>query len=43
MATKATASVTLAWSAGILATTRYYQLAAPTAPTAPAEGEVWPE
>lgn len=33
MATKATASVTLAWSAGIVATTRYYQLAAPTAAT----------
>lgn len=33
MATKATASVTLAWSAGILATVRYYQLAAPTAAT----------
>ena len=33
MATRATASVTLAWSAGIVATTRYYQLAAPTAAT----------
>lgn len=33
MATRATASVTLAWSAGIVATVRYYQLAAPTAAT----------
>ena len=33
MATKATASVTLAWSAGIVATFRYYQLTAPTAAT----------
>lgn len=33
MSVKASASVTLAWSAGILATIRYYQLAAPTAAT----------
>ena len=33
MATRAAASVTLAWSAGIVATVRYYQLAAPTAAT----------
>lgn len=41
MATKATASVTLAWSAGIVATTRYYQLAAPTAatPTVPTSSD----
>lgn len=33
MAVKASAAVTLAWSAGILAAIRYYQLAAPTAAT----------
>lgn len=33
MSVKASASVTLAWSAGILTTVRYYQLAAPTAAT----------
>ena len=33
MAVKASASVTLAWSAGIIATTRYYQLASPTSAT----------
>lgn len=38
MSVKASASVTLAWSAGILNTIRYYQLASPTAatPTVPA-------
>ena len=37
MSVLSSAQVTLAWSAGILATVRYYQLAAPTAatPTAP--------
>lgn len=33
MSVRCSASVTLAWSAGILATVRYYQLAAPTAAT----------
>ncbi len=33
MSVISSAQVTLAWSAGILATTRYYQLAAPTAAT----------
>lgn len=33
MPVRCSASVTLAWSAGILATVRYYQLAAPTAAT----------
>lgn len=33
MSVLSSAQVTLAWSAGILATTRYYQLAAPTAAT----------
>ena len=33
MSVKALASITLAWSAGIVSTVRYYQLAAPTAAT----------